>query len=179
MIRRPPRSTLFPYTTLFRSKMDLLTEEKIILSEEKNIYGVINTNKNKLKIKGKVDKKEVEKVSLNDDDITLNDDGTFEKDVELSQGINQVEVVAKTSIGTVNRKNIKVIADYKEEKLKLKLENYDITKNTYELLEPNSFFGAGGSSELKIKVTTNKAIRKIKLDRKSTRPELQSRQYLV
>src|SRR3712207_7496910 len=24
MIRRPPRSTLFPYTTLFRSKIDLL-----------------------------------------------------------------------------------------------------------------------------------------------------------
>src|SRR3712207_8832405 len=24
MIRRPPRSTLFPYTTLFRSKVDLL-----------------------------------------------------------------------------------------------------------------------------------------------------------
>src|SRR2546422_6863418 len=24
MIRRPPRSTLFPYTTLFRSKMDFL-----------------------------------------------------------------------------------------------------------------------------------------------------------
>src|SRR2546422_6402562 len=25
MIRRPPRSTLFPYTTLFRSHMDLVT----------------------------------------------------------------------------------------------------------------------------------------------------------
>src|SRR3712207_7474193 len=25
MIRRPPRSTLFPYTTLFRSRFDLLT----------------------------------------------------------------------------------------------------------------------------------------------------------
>src|SRR5690242_21149310 len=26
MIRRPPRSTLFPYTTLFRSRIDLPTE---------------------------------------------------------------------------------------------------------------------------------------------------------
>src|SRR2546430_12499456 len=26
MIRRPPRSTLFPYTTLFRSKVDVLTQ---------------------------------------------------------------------------------------------------------------------------------------------------------
>src|SRR3712207_8333630 len=28
MIRRPPRSTLFPYTTLFRSKLDNWIEEK-------------------------------------------------------------------------------------------------------------------------------------------------------
>src|SRR3712207_7287206 len=27
MIRRPPRSTLFPYTTLFRSALDELTDE--------------------------------------------------------------------------------------------------------------------------------------------------------
>jgi len=27
MIRRPPRSTLFPYTTLFRSDLDLVREE--------------------------------------------------------------------------------------------------------------------------------------------------------
>src|SRR3989440_10476916 len=30
MIRRPPRSTLFPYTTLFRSTMLLLLLEKIV-----------------------------------------------------------------------------------------------------------------------------------------------------
>src|SRR3712207_7949160 len=29
MIRRPPRSTLFPYTTLFRSSYDLLRMEEI------------------------------------------------------------------------------------------------------------------------------------------------------
>src|SRR5256885_13097578 len=28
MIRRPPRSTLFPYTTLFRSRLDLRTGER-------------------------------------------------------------------------------------------------------------------------------------------------------
>src|SRR3712207_6904990 len=28
MIRRPPRSTLFPYTTLFRSRVDLLIEAR-------------------------------------------------------------------------------------------------------------------------------------------------------
>src|SRR2546430_7712298 len=29
MIRRPPRSTLFPYTTLFRSLDELLTDERL------------------------------------------------------------------------------------------------------------------------------------------------------
>src|SRR3989454_11461133 len=31
MIRRPPRSTLFPYTTLFRSDVTLLVAEGIVL----------------------------------------------------------------------------------------------------------------------------------------------------
>src|SRR5437867_9586508 len=30
MIRRPPRSTLFPYTTLFRSRLDDGTSEKVV-----------------------------------------------------------------------------------------------------------------------------------------------------
>src|SRR2546421_8081995 len=30
MIRRPPRSTLFPYTTLFRSRHDLVTPRAIV-----------------------------------------------------------------------------------------------------------------------------------------------------
>src|SRR3712207_7806454 len=30
MIRRPPRSTLFPYTTLFRSKEELLVDSPIL-----------------------------------------------------------------------------------------------------------------------------------------------------
>src|SRR5258707_14370728 len=33
MIRRPPRSTLFPYTTLFRSDVPLLLEMEAALSE--------------------------------------------------------------------------------------------------------------------------------------------------
>src|SRR5260370_10867936 len=33
MIRRPPRSTLFPYTTLFRSKTALLTVDSARLAE--------------------------------------------------------------------------------------------------------------------------------------------------
>src|SRR3712207_8002265 len=30
MIRRPPRSTLFPYTTLFRSPMNALVEDQLV-----------------------------------------------------------------------------------------------------------------------------------------------------
>src|SRR3989442_9998077 len=32
MIRRPPRSTLFPYTTLFRSSLGFLVEERFLAS---------------------------------------------------------------------------------------------------------------------------------------------------
>src|SRR2546421_12509796 len=32
MIRRPPRSTLFPYTTLFRSRHEYLTVEHLLLA---------------------------------------------------------------------------------------------------------------------------------------------------
>src|SRR2546422_8283922 len=34
MIRRPPRSTLFPYTTLFRSPSDLLVESRKGLADK-------------------------------------------------------------------------------------------------------------------------------------------------
>src|SRR5438309_6266711 len=33
MIRRPPRSTLFPYTTLFRSKRSQRTQAALVISE--------------------------------------------------------------------------------------------------------------------------------------------------
>src|SRR3712207_8343037 len=33
MIRRPPRSTLFPYTTLFRSALDLVVDQYLLIVE--------------------------------------------------------------------------------------------------------------------------------------------------
>src|SRR3712207_8819915 len=38
MIRRPPRSTLFPYTTLFRSAVDRLNAENLGLGSRVNFY---------------------------------------------------------------------------------------------------------------------------------------------
>src|SRR2546430_13040155 len=42
MIRRPPRSTLFPYTTLFRSRLDLALrrEDEHLLIEEVGAEGL-------------------------------------------------------------------------------------------------------------------------------------------
>src|SRR3712207_8472561 len=34
MIRRPPRSTLFPYTTLFRSEEEVVVTKRVVLKEE-------------------------------------------------------------------------------------------------------------------------------------------------
>src|SRR3712207_7040157 len=49
MIRRPPRSTLFPYTTLFRSRLERVDEggdravasplERSVLPVEEDVYG--------------------------------------------------------------------------------------------------------------------------------------------
>src|SRR5690554_7318933 len=43
MIRRPPRSTLFPYTTLFRSPMDLATAVTYCRSAEPSSSGGVPT----------------------------------------------------------------------------------------------------------------------------------------
>src|SRR5260221_10602421 len=46
MIRRPPRSTLFPYTTLFRSKLDeaatIGNVIDIVIRQKLNLYYVAN-----------------------------------------------------------------------------------------------------------------------------------------
>src|SRR2546429_6620769 len=41
MIRRPPRSTLFPYTTLFRSdvRLDEMTPRQIVVELDKHVVG--------------------------------------------------------------------------------------------------------------------------------------------
>src|SRR3989442_9868926 len=39
MIRRPPRSTLFPYTTLFRSDLETLPADRLALLRNPNVLG--------------------------------------------------------------------------------------------------------------------------------------------
>src|SRR3712207_8064472 len=51
MIRRPPRSTLFPYTTLFRSQPteepeDLMMRHKISSHDRDTLFGWINSATN-------------------------------------------------------------------------------------------------------------------------------------
>src|SRR5437868_7220837 len=43
MIRRPPRSTLFPYTTLFRSAIDLHTNDHAFLKDHRIMVQVQST----------------------------------------------------------------------------------------------------------------------------------------
>src|SRR2546430_5644565 len=38
MIRRPPRSTLFPYTTLFRSEVPPVLADAVIATEDERFY---------------------------------------------------------------------------------------------------------------------------------------------
>src|SRR2546422_3262623 len=57
MIRRPPRSTLFPYTTLFRSRWILPSEEQENITWNWNLYerAVANSTESWLGPEGKLD----------------------------------------------------------------------------------------------------------------------------
>src|SRR3712207_7486527 len=59
MIRRPPRSTLFPYTTLFRSENLISVLRRVIIfvrNNEESKYGAtFNLSDNLLKIRGNSD----------------------------------------------------------------------------------------------------------------------------
>src|SRR3989442_1883994 len=41
MIRRPPRSTLFPYTTLFRSRRDPVAENRVTMTQ---LFGALEAD---------------------------------------------------------------------------------------------------------------------------------------
>src|SRR2546429_7402395 len=55
MIRRPPRSTLFPYTTLFRSDFDFAREHrvKMVTAEELQRQGMAMVRKHLRAFRGK------------------------------------------------------------------------------------------------------------------------------
>src|SRR3989442_11439876 len=53
MIRRPPRSTLFPYTTLFRS-LDILLPS---LDEQRAIVNILGTLDDKIELNRRIDRK--------------------------------------------------------------------------------------------------------------------------
>src|SRR2546429_5976701 len=52
MIRRPPRSTLFPYTTLFRSRIQV--QERAVASDFDSVRSPVRTNHARLRIRGQL-----------------------------------------------------------------------------------------------------------------------------
>src|SRR5258708_23045001 len=71
MIRRPPRSTLFPYTTLFRSLVELQESERRQLSRE--LHDRIGQSLTALNINLDVLKKTLASHSDNEVDLRLED----------------------------------------------------------------------------------------------------------
>ena len=67
MIRRPPRSTLFPYTTLFRSQKDAIELIGIEISVDKleTLYVTESDNKNREKVLAAIDS-QIEKIKKAD-----------------------------------------------------------------------------------------------------------------
>ncbi|CAM3660793.1 S8 family serine peptidase [Hathewaya histolytica] len=164
-------------------ELEISTEETILPYYHKKVFGMINTNKDKIKIKGKVNLKDnIESVEINYDSIDLDKEGRFEKEIELKQGINEITVVAKNNMGVINKKILKVVADYKKENFKFKVENLDIIRNEYENLEPNTFFGKGKDESksdgkddsqgwLQLRVSTNKDTKSVKINDEEMKKE--------
>src|SRR2546422_10504421 len=78
MIRRPPRSTLFPYTTLFRSLTDFLSkclEASIVFSPKIQLPGIAAddcTAKNPGHfLEDRVDKEKLTGVAVSDDNTVI------------------------------------------------------------------------------------------------------------
>src|SRR5699024_12665989 len=70
--RPPPTFTLFPYTTLFRSKLDSVNEHRRDLIQDKEI------------LESKVERLEVENSSL-EDKLTVANSKLLEKEYDLSK----------------------------------------------------------------------------------------------
>src|SRR3990167_9227985 len=91
MIRRPPRSTLFPYTTLFRSSaaMDTVTEAKlaIALAQEGGL-GIIHKNMPIENQAAQVHKVKKFESGVVNDPITISPETTVREVLELSKKYN-------------------------------------------------------------------------------------------
>src|SRR2546422_4629507 len=57
MIRRPPRSTLFPYTTLFRSNENVMTVLDVIDPDDIVLYGVATDVCDKAAVEGLLERR--------------------------------------------------------------------------------------------------------------------------
>lgn len=159
-------------------ELEIFTEEKISKDYDKHVFGVISTENDKVKIKGKVNlDNNIENVQINSDDVELDDKGNFEREVDLEQGINEIKVIAKDNKGAINKKILKIIADYKEQNFRYKLENFDIVKEQYEVLSPNTFFGKAKDKKyendngLILKVTTNNDTKAVKINGEEMKKE--------
>ena len=67
MIRRPPRSTLFPYTTLFRSYLQILSVSAIVLANLCVSYIMTSANEEAEELMRKIEKEE-EQLAYEDPD---------------------------------------------------------------------------------------------------------------
>src|SRR3712207_8161017 len=74
MIRRPPRSTLFPYTTLFRSVQRSSNRREKSMDQDLEFYRSLSRNKRFSKMElGDLDGRNVYKLTFKEKDLPLDD----------------------------------------------------------------------------------------------------------
>src|SRR3712207_5504378 len=130
MIRRPPRSTLFPYTTLFRSIIPIITllvmQSIITLIELKSekFSSILTGTPSILIENGKINIKELknQRLSFNDLIEKLRLSGYFNvSDVEygILETSGQLSVIPKIKVTPATKQDLNVVAP--EEKLPVTL----------------------------------------------------------
>ena len=105
MIRRPPRSTLFPYTTLFRSTQDYLQGPKIIVKTP--INGVTITSNPFIPILGTTER--VSNIHLNGRKIFIDKEGNFKETILLYPGYNIITIQISDRFKKIVTKKLEII----------------------------------------------------------------------
>src|SRR5260370_6332836 len=82
MIRRPPRSTLFPYTTLFRSKVGIAVSDELVASTSR--ISSLMCNRNFTMLNPAIQQIAPNTISTNRIDVTRSEEHTSELQSHLN-----------------------------------------------------------------------------------------------
>ena len=158
---------------LIMPNLEISTNPNMEKSKDDKVFGVVNTDKDKFKLIVKINPNENNaKLIINNSEIKKEElkNGTLNKELSLKQGINIIEVIAKDKFGSENKKNIKVVADYKNEKFNFNFKFFNNTTKSFETLNPQASFGKD-EKDITLYIQGNQAMKVVKINGKEMNKE--------